>query len=179
MECSSRLGLMVCPGLLRMETKPKIIQKNLQEVTSMQRRLLCFLTDKTDRAIHIMESRPLLQISRCSATKTDSQVSLYLPAIFSNREGCKKARTGQSKDNINKPHMTVPVLVSNSTQNEYTESFTLTKFQKFTAKSPGGISAISSDRKVSPSCLVVFQQQLPTKGMSRGTTKLVTSARIK
>ena len=75
--------------------------------------------------------------------------------------------------------MTVPVLVSNSTQNEYTESFTFTKFQKFTAKSPGGILAVGSDRKVSPSCLVVFQQQLPTKGMSRGTTKLVRSARIK
>lgn len=162
-----------------METKPKIIQKNLQEVTLMQRRLICFLTDKTDRAIHAMESRPLLQISRCSATKMDSQVSLYLPAILSIREGYQKGRTGQSKDNINKLHMTVPVLGSNSTQNEYTESFTFTKFQKFTAKSPGGISAVGSDRKVSPSCLVVFQQQLPTKGMSRGTTKRVTSARIK
>ena len=48
-----------------------------------------------------MESRPLLQSSQRSATEMDSQVSLCLPAILSNSEGCKEGGAGQSKNNIN------------------------------------------------------------------------------
>ena len=48
-----------------------------------------------------MESRPLLQSSECSATEMDSQVSLCLPAILSNTEGCQEGGAGQSKNNIN------------------------------------------------------------------------------
>ena len=109
----------------------------------------------------------------------NSQVSLCLPAILSNRESCKEGGTGQSKNNINDPHMKIPVLVSNSTQNEYKESSPSTKFKKFTTKPPGGISSVGSDRKVSLRCLAGFQQQLAAKGILRRATQRVTVAKRK
>ena len=87
-----------------METEPKIVQRNLQEVGSAQGRRLCFPTNKTEEAIHIMESRPLLQNRACSAIEIGSQFSLCLPAILSNWEGCMESRRGKSKNNINNSH---------------------------------------------------------------------------
>ena len=64
-----------------METEPKIIQRNLQEVGSTQCGPLCFPTNKTNGLIHIIESRSLLQSSGCSAAEVDSQV-LYASPPF-------------------------------------------------------------------------------------------------
>ena len=75
--------------------------------------------------------------------------------------------------------MAILVLLSNSTQNDCKNSSLSTKFKKFITKLPRRISSAGSDKKVNPSCLVGFQQQLAAKGISRRAVQLVTNARRK
>ena len=55
-ECPSGLGVTACLGLQQMETELKIIDRILQEVGLAQCRPIGLPTNKTDGAIHIMES---------------------------------------------------------------------------------------------------------------------------
>ena len=173
-ESSGRLGVKKPKEFHRMELMSASIPENLPEGGSTRDRSICFLVVQSAPSLLLMEARPKQFGLRCFATNLVPQTSLRFSPIFTDTQGKKEGRVGESpffdtdSTNLVEPDM-VPTV--NSFVNE--KSPTLTS----TFKSLKELSRETSKSNNEVYCLDYYRQHLAKKGISERASNLILLSR--
>ena len=160
-----------------MEIMSASISEKLSEGWSTKDRSISFSVVQSSPGLLLMEARPRQFGPRCIATNLVPQTPLCFSPIFTDAQGTKEGRFGESPfsdtDNIN---LAEPNMVSrvNSFVNE--KSPTLTSTSKF-LKEPSRRNtqpSLKSNNEVS--CLDYYRQHLAKEGILERASKLILSS---
>ena len=154
------------------------IPENLSEGGSTSDRSVCFSVVQSAPGFLLMEARPKQFGPKCIATNLVTQTPLMLFPIFSDTQGTKEGRVGESpvfdtnSTNLAEPDMVPSV---NSFFNEKSPALTST-FKSLKEPSRGNTHP-SSKSNNEVSCLDYYRQHLAKKGITEGASNLVFSSR--
>ena len=120
-ECGSRLG--VTKQFLRMETENLCVQIPMSTDRDTNNRYVCLKTDKPSFNILCLETRPILQSSRCISTGMASESgSICIPPIFTHKQSPKESGArGECNTSSSSSYMADPNLLSTSTASSETK----------------------------------------------------------
>ena len=162
-----------------MEILSASIPENLPEGGSTRDRSVCFSIGQSAPSLLLMKSRPKQFGPRCIATNLVPQTPLWFSPIFTNTQGTKEGRVGESpffgtdSTNLEKPDM---VHRNNAFVNK--KSPTPTSESKSFKEPSMGKTHPSSKSNNEVSCLDYYRQHLAKEGISERVSNLILSSRI-
>ena len=162
-----------------MEILSASIPENLSEGWSTRDRSVCFSIGQSAPNLLLMKARPKQFGTRCIATNLVPQTPLCFSPIFTNTQGSKECRVGESPffgtDSTNVAESDM-VHGNNSFVNK--KSPTPTSESKSFKEPSRGKTHLSSKSNNEVSCLDYYKQHLAKEGISERVSNLILSSRI-
>ena len=128
--------------------------------------------------LHVVETRSLLQSSKCLSTELGTPVSLCFPSILSNRKGTEKSAKARGQSNNNHTSMAISSMVPYYlTSNVGKVAYSNTSQNKLTGGSLGSVSSTNINTVSTPSGMDGLRKTLATEGIPKQAAMLITNAR--
>ena len=176
-ECDSGLGIPTCSGFLRMETKSKDIPVDMSTIRHSEYGFICVSTFSSSTSLHGLETRPIVQSSRCNATTVGSSLPLCIPSIFTHREGSRKSIEGTGTNVNNNTGLADSTMVHQSSRNVSKKPSIITSLLGSVERPKRKHASVSPKQLLETSGMDGLRKKMATEGLSKRAADLITSSR--